>query len=292
MFYNATSFNQSLNNWDTSSVTSMASMFYSATSFNQDIGNWNVSNVEYMAEMFTDVTLSTDNYDSLLEGWASLPTLQNDVTFDGGNSQYCDGESARNTLTETWGWHITDGGINGGMVCPSPTPQPSPTHSSSKKYPAITKSFNCSSGQLTASVEYSNSGISDLTVKFFNTANYDSVEKITDSSGKAVFTITKDGTYEIYVPSTSEYSHAETDPFELELCKEQIIQPENQTITPPQNTTTEQNQTTNTNQTDQQNNTQTISPTLQDVQFAIDSANNAIQTASGKDTSAAKAKLD
>ena len=37
MFYNASSFNQPLNNWKVSNVTDMDSMFYEATSFNQPL---------------------------------------------------------------------------------------------------------------------------------------------------------------------------------------------------------------------------------------------------------------
>ncbi|NOQ37338.1 BspA family leucine-rich repeat surface protein, partial [archaeon] len=113
MFYSAPSFNGNISNWDTSSVTDMSSMFYSASSFNQNIGNWNVSAVTDMASMFEDVTLSTANYDSLLIGWAGLPSLQNDTAFHGGNSKYCSGNSGRNdTLIGTYNWAVTDGGVD------------------------------------------------------------------------------------------------------------------------------------------------------------------------------------
>ena len=42
--FNATSFNQPLNNWNVSNVTDMWCMFRHATSFNQPLNNWNVSN--------------------------------------------------------------------------------------------------------------------------------------------------------------------------------------------------------------------------------------------------------
>jgi hypothetical protein len=69
--------------------------------------------VTNMAQMFLVVTLSTSNYDALLTGWNSLPSLQSNVLFDGGNSQYTAGgaaEAARTNLATTYNWTITDGG--------------------------------------------------------------------------------------------------------------------------------------------------------------------------------------
>tara|TARA_B100000949_G_scaffold235613_1_gene260462 strand:+ start:5074 stop:8304 length:3231 start_codon:yes stop_codon:yes gene_type:complete len=110
MFAGATSFNQPLDNWDVSSVTDMINLFRGATSFDQDLGNWNVGQVVSMIDMFREAGLSQENYDSTLNGWADLPSLQNDVPFNAGNSIYCAGESSRLRLINEYGWVITDAG--------------------------------------------------------------------------------------------------------------------------------------------------------------------------------------
>ena len=56
MFYDCTSFNQPLNNWNVSKVTDMGNMFYGCTSFNQPLNNWDVSKVADMSGMFSGCT--------------------------------------------------------------------------------------------------------------------------------------------------------------------------------------------------------------------------------------------
>ncbi|MEP0266150.1 BspA family leucine-rich repeat surface protein [Dokdonia sp.] len=132
MFSGATSFNIPIGAWaaNTASVVNMEFMFNEAISFDQDLGNWNVESVTNMTAMFFGVTLSSDNYDSLLTGW-SMQTLQNDVEFDAGNSGYCTAEAARQSIIDTYNWDIIDVGPENILPvftdCPTDIMLPEPT---------------------------------------------------------------------------------------------------------------------------------------------------------------------
>ncbi|NME70896.1 BspA family leucine-rich repeat surface protein [Flammeovirga aprica] len=111
MFQGATSFNGDISNWDVSFVSGMGYMFYNATSFNGNLSLWDVSKVTVMDNMFISSGLSTDNYDSLLVGWSTLPALKTFVNL-GVSAGYCTAQAERQYLIDYYNWTINDLGEN------------------------------------------------------------------------------------------------------------------------------------------------------------------------------------
>jgi surface protein len=106
MFSGATSFNQDISSWDVSNAESMISMFEFAENFDQDLSAWDITSANDMRWMFAETGLSQANYDNTLIGWAAQ-NVQSNVSLGADGLTYCAGETARNTLINTYGWNIT-----------------------------------------------------------------------------------------------------------------------------------------------------------------------------------------
>ena len=137
MFFNANRFNQDVSMWDVSRVRYMQYMFFSCADMSFGFDGWDTSSVDnfygfadYMDVLDTsfgylDVssainigsfknngqTISTENYNNTLIGWAAQ-TVNPNLTTSFGNATYSySAFDARNTLTSAPNnWTITDGG--------------------------------------------------------------------------------------------------------------------------------------------------------------------------------------
>ena len=101
-----------IQNWNTTNNTSLSSTFAYTEMGDLDISSWNIENVTGFGGMLTEVNLTIEQYENLLVSWASQ-TPQLNQSFSANESQIVPGspaETAKNTLINTYGWTITNGG--------------------------------------------------------------------------------------------------------------------------------------------------------------------------------------
>nr|WP_315175553.1 BspA family leucine-rich repeat surface protein [uncultured Flavobacterium sp.] len=119
-FKNCTLFNQPLNNWNVSKVTSMNQTFNGAAAFDQNIGSWNVSSVTDFTNFMlgkTPATFSAANLDAIYNGWSSRP-VKTPITISFGTAKHSTASSAgKDILIMTPNnWTIGDGGSTDGIA--------------------------------------------------------------------------------------------------------------------------------------------------------------------------------
>ena len=98
---------------NTSSVTTMERAFIQNTKLDISLATFSMSNVTDLRDIFRDTNaISVANYDATLISWSNQVLKPNEQT-NFGTAKYTLGgaaEAARNTIINTYGWTITDGG--------------------------------------------------------------------------------------------------------------------------------------------------------------------------------------
>ncbi|MEP0265927.1 BspA family leucine-rich repeat surface protein [Dokdonia sp.] len=116
MFKDNSYFNQPLNNWKLSNDVSLHRTFANATAFNQDLGDWDISGVNNMENMLKNTSMSIENYDTTLIGWATLDAsetqIPSNINLGAQELQYCASQVERDLLESTYNWTITDAGLS------------------------------------------------------------------------------------------------------------------------------------------------------------------------------------
>ncbi len=125
MFQDADQFNQDVSGWDTASATSMAGTFRSADRFDQDLSGWNFSQVTDFELFLDDTAIPDEYYDRLLNSiraQAVINGVQRDLLFGALGLRFCEGATARASLTETYGWTF----VGDAIECPPGDPTIAP----------------------------------------------------------------------------------------------------------------------------------------------------------------------
>ncbi|MDB9801054.1 BspA family leucine-rich repeat surface protein [Flavobacteriaceae bacterium] len=99
--------------WTTTAMTNMKSAFRQCNDLDYPLDNFDMNGVTDLRDLFRQANgMSTANYDATLISWANQTLSQNEQT-DFGDAEYTLGglaEASRDTIINTYGWTITDGG--------------------------------------------------------------------------------------------------------------------------------------------------------------------------------------
>lgn len=163
MFTGATAFNQDISGWDVSGCVSFLNTFQNASSFDQDLGSWDVTGVapnpyQSMDDMFKNCGMSTANYSNTLIGWAaqSVQSGTTGTAFNlGADGLYYNsaGQTARNTLVNTYNWTIIDAGLDPTITTTTTTQAPPVTLDATvggSAFAAAAQGAYTNSGRITA----------------------------------------------------------------------------------------------------------------------------------------------
>lgn len=100
-------------NWVTTAMLNMKSAFRQCNNLDYPLDNFDMNGVTDVRDLFRDSTgMSTANYDATLISWANQTLNQNEQT-NFGDAKYTLGglaEASRDTIINTYGWTIQDGG--------------------------------------------------------------------------------------------------------------------------------------------------------------------------------------
>lgn len=69
MFARTDDFNQPLDKWNVSHVTTMQQMFDHAGAFDKDISSWNLSDTVNVQDMFLGASISCELYNKIVRTW-------------------------------------------------------------------------------------------------------------------------------------------------------------------------------------------------------------------------------
>ena len=105
--------------WNIQGVVNLRGIFNGSQNTSGVVGlwtfkNWDISQATDITSMLGVNVLKTHNYDDTLISWSEQAPV-NALTFNSSGSKYTAGsaaETARDTLINTYGWTIVDGGVN------------------------------------------------------------------------------------------------------------------------------------------------------------------------------------